>query len=282
MRSELHRIWPLIPHSAGTDEQLWELTLRGLEQLPQALVRLIDDKTYPVNLDDWDYPQDVAAALKDCFDAHGSDKGSVNDYYKFYASVLNAGTEAVFELGLGTTNIEVPSNIGAQGTAGASLRGFRDFLPYAQIFGADIDEEVLFQEERIQTRWVDQLNHESLEELTKWLPPLDLFIDDGLHSLTANLNTLEVALRVTKPGGWVVIEDITESTIELWQVVAKLLPAHKCHIFRGGGNSGGRLFAVQVFGNRGFVPPHVTRSFLLGLRGEIQTIQGILAQSGQY
>lgn len=249
----INRLWPLIPHSAGTTEQLWELTVQGLEQLPGALVRLVNDKLYPVDIDDWDYPRDVAARFKACLDANGSDKANPNEYYKFYASVLDGGTEAVFEIGLGTNNTDVASNMGPEGRPGASLRGFRDFLPTAKIFGADVDERILFQEERIKTRRVDQMDYASLSSLKTWLPPLDLFIDDGLHSFTANLNSLALGLSVTKPGGWVVIEDITESTITLWQVVAKLLPAHKCHILRAG--EGGRMFVLQLLGNSGWLDP---------------------------
>lgn len=244
----VRRLWPLIPHSAGSWEQLWDLTVEGLEQLPDALVRLVDDKTYPVDIDDWDYPKDRAARLKECLDANGSDKAQANHYYKFYASVLHPDAEAVFEIGLGTNNTDVASNMGPSGRPGASLRGFRDFLPNAAIFGADIDERILFEEERISTRRVDQLDYSSLAALKEWLPPLDLFIDDGLHSFAANLNSLEVGLRLTKPGGWVVIEDINETTIRLWQVVAKLLPRHRCHILRA---AGGRMFVVQIEGGSG-------------------------------
>lgn len=243
----IKRLYPLIPHSAGSYEQLWELTVQGLEQLPEALVRLVSDKTYPVDIEDWDYPRAAAEKLKICLDAHGSDKASPNDYYKFYAFALGDCADAVFEIGLGTNNIDVASNMGAGGRPGASLRGFRDYMPSANIFGADVDERILFQEERIETRRVDQLDYASLTALKSWLPPVDLFIDDGLHSFPANLNSLAVGLSVTKPGGWVVIEDITESTVLLWQVVAKLLPDHKCHILRGG--IGSRMFVVQVQGN---------------------------------
>ena len=246
-RSLLNRFWPFIPHSAGADEQLWELTAQGLEQLPAALVRLIGDKVEPIDIDDWDYPCEEAARLKACLDTNGSDKATNHQYYKFYSSILSKRTQAVFEIGLGTNNTDVASNMGIAGKPGASLRGFRDYLPSARIFGADIDERILFEEERIKTRHVDQLDHSSLIALKNWLPPLDLFIDDGLHSLTANLNSLDLGISMTKPGGWVVIEDINESTIPLWQVVAKLLPEHECYIFRAGRL--GRMFVCHVSGN---------------------------------
>jgi hypothetical protein len=38
----------------------------------------------------------------------------------------------------------------AAGKLGTSVRAFRDYLPTAQIFGADLDAEILFSDERIQ------------------------------------------------------------------------------------------------------------------------------------
>ena len=55
----------------------------------------------------------------------------------------------------------------------------------------------------------------------------DLFIDDGLHSIGANLNSLVFGLRHLKPGGFVVVEDIGPSyfaaILRSWQVIANLL-----------------------------------------------------------
>jgi 23S rRNA U2552 (ribose-2'-O)-methylase RlmE/FtsJ len=104
---------------------------------------------------------------------------------------------------MGSNNLDVVSNMGAGGRPGASLRAFRDFLPNAQIYGADIDDSILFQENRIKTFPVDQLNPEALSRLGELIPDnyFDLIIDDGLHAPDANVNTLSFALGKVAPGG---------------------------------------------------------------------------------
>ena len=134
--------------------------------------------------------------------------------------------------------------MGAQGQPGASLRAFREILPNATIFGADIDRRVLFQEPRIRTYFVDQTDLASLESLGKNVPDaIDLIIDDGLHAPNANLAVLAFGLRKLKPHGWLVIEDIPERAVPFWQVVAALLPeTFTSNLLRA---EGALVFAVQ-------------------------------------
>ena len=51
----------------------------------------------------------------------------------------------------------------------------------------------------------------------------DLIIDDGLHMQSANLNTLRFALERLTPGGILVIEDISSSALNTWNIVEGLL-----------------------------------------------------------
>jgi SAM-dependent methyltransferase len=144
-----------------------------------------------------------------------------------YGSLLadREKVEKILEIGLGTNNVDVLSHMEKTGTPGASLWAFRSFCPRAQIFGADIDARVLFQDERITTLQVDQTNQDSLNGLANSLPKdFDLVIDDGLHSPDANVLTLTFGLGLVRPGGWVVIEDIKPSASSLWQAIAALLP----------------------------------------------------------
>ena len=53
--------------------------------------------------------------------------------------------------------------------------------------------------------------------------PFDLIIDDGLHSIGSNLNTLIFALEHVKPGGVIVIEDIGAEKVAHWRVVDMIL-----------------------------------------------------------
>ena len=130
-------------------------------------------------------------------------------------------------------------------TPGASVRAFRDFLPNATIFGADIDKDILFEEDRIRTFFVDQTSPESMNGLSNKLPnEFDLIIDDGLHSPDANIETLKFGLQKIKIGGWVVIEDILYNTRPIWEVVSILLPEnYEAYIINT--NQDAIMFAVR-------------------------------------
>lgn len=184
--------------------------------------------------------------LKILFDEYGSDKSDIHDYENLYVKILGDGSQikGILEIGLGTNNSDVISNMGLSGKPGASLRAFRDFCPNANIYGADIDKRILFSEHRINTFYVDQTSLVTLEQLLSQLPKnLDLVIDDGLHSPDANIATLNFALKVIRPGGWIVIEDINQNTLVLWQFVSQIFPSNfKTYLIR---TAKSYVFAVQ-------------------------------------
>lgn len=76
------------------------------------------------------------------------------------------------------------------GIPGASLRVWRDYFFNANIYGADIDKDILFKEEKIKTFYVDQLDTKSIKQM--WanigVENFDIIIEDGLHEPEANLN----------------------------------------------------------------------------------------------
>lgn len=163
------------------------------------------------------------------FKIYGSDKSSDHNYYLFYGKIFEGRRFEqlnVLEIGLGTNNLDGVSNMGEEGRPGASLRAFRYFLPNAKIFGANVDKRILFQEDRIETYFVDQTKTETLDELGAALShrKFDLIIDDGLHCPSANIATLSFALKNLKTGGWVVIEDIHEPSLPIWQAISAILP----------------------------------------------------------
>ena len=165
--------------------------------------------------------------LRTCCERHGSDKASGHDYHFFYGPVLGNRGEirGLLEIGLGTNNINVVSHMGRAGKPGASLRAFKDFLGSARIYGADIDREILFQEDRIETFFVDQTDPTSFAELSNLVPSgLDMVIDDGLHSPDENVATLSFGLSKARVGGWVVIEDIGADALPIWDLVSAILP----------------------------------------------------------
>jgi SAM-dependent methyltransferase len=168
---------------------------------------------------------------------YGSDKASHN-YTQLYSAVFRDRSNQplrVLELGLGTNNPAVLSNMGVFGAPGASLRGWRDLFPQASVYGADIDRGILFEEDRIKTFYCDQLDKSSIRAV--WSQPAlrggaDIIIEDGLHAFEANISFLEGSLDHLRPGGIYVIEDIGWEDIERWherldKVYSKQYPTHE-------------------------------------------------------
>jgi hypothetical protein len=156
----------------------------------------------------------VSNGLADLFNKHGSDKSSGHTYggiYDLMFSGMKDDKLNIFECGLGTNNVNVPSNMGADGVPGASLRAWRDFFPNAQVYGGDVDRGCLFQEDRIKTGFIDQLDaraiNEFFEENAKGIL-FDIMVDDGLHTFEANKRLFENAVKYLADKGTYVIEDI--------------------------------------------------------------------------
>jgi len=158
-----------------------------------------------------------------------SDKGnkhitySKHNYTTFYYSIFNKFKKEkikVFELGLGTNNITIPSNMGANGNPGASLYGWAEFFENAEIYGADIDKEILFSTDRIKTYFCDQTNKEIInkmwenDELNK---DFDIIIEDGLHNFDANVIFFENSIHKLSNQGYFIIEDIKNIEIHLFE-----------------------------------------------------------------
>ena len=156
---------------------------------------------------------------------YGSDKGSPIDndisvsgwqthlYTDMYHMLFFSNRHNVrnlLEIGLGTNNQDVPSNMRATGKPGASLRAFRDYFPNANIYGADIDKRVLFEEDRIKTFYVDQTNPESIAKMLyeTGVEEFDIILDDGLHNAVAAITLLEHSFHKLKSGGIYIIEDV--------------------------------------------------------------------------
>ena len=174
----------------------------------------------------------------------------MHDYWKIYEEVFRKSrTEKgiLLEIGLGTNNPDIPSNMGGYFKPGGSLRAWQEYFEDFEILGADIDREILFSENRIRTFWLDQLNGKSFQELHNYLKgkSLDFIIIDGLHQPFADLNSLVELLPYLKKDGHLFIEDIEPSKgVELfWRLVGLLLP--KCHTGVLKRQKGGLVFHVN-------------------------------------
>lgn len=167
--------------------------------------------------------------LCDIMERWGSDKSTFHNYTRVYSRIFDHLRDRkdvrLFEVGLGTNFEDVPSNMGKDGKPGASLRGWREFFPHARIFGADIDIRILFDEDRIQTYYCDQLDAKTIQDMWTKNPELaedgfDVIIDDGLHMFDANRTFFLNSVHKLRPGGIFVIEDMWQSTTErFWETI---------------------------------------------------------------
>ena len=170
------------------------------------------------------YTKNPRDFLSELCDLYGSDKGEIResshpynwpshtyaDYYSRQFSHCRDSVKNVFECGIGTNNVKVASSMGVNGAPGASLRVWRDYFPNALIVGADIDREILFEEDRIKTLYVDQLNPESIADFWNLvnIDNFDFMIDDGLHTFEAGSTLFNHSISRLASNGIYVIEDV--------------------------------------------------------------------------
>lgn len=164
------------------------------------------------------YTQTDNVELDFLMDRMGSDKGPIwHSYSRFYSTLfqpIRTQPITLFELGIGTNNVDISSNMGPGGRPGASLYAWSDFFKDAEIYGADIDKECLFEhaKRRIRCYYCDQTDKKTIEEL--WSHEdlsgiqFDILIEDGLHEPFANKIFFEESYHKVKVGGVYIIEDI--------------------------------------------------------------------------
>jgi len=167
--------------------------------------------------------------VRELCDRYGSDKGGVRDsgnpypwpphtYADLYSRLFShcrLKVRKVFECGLGTNNPDLASSMGILGKPGASLRVWRDYFPNAMVYGADIDREILFEEERIRTHYIDQLDPRAIAAFWKSVgeKDFDFMVDDGLHTFEAGTCLFQHSIDMLAADGIYVIEDVSVSDL---------------------------------------------------------------------
>lgn len=161
--------------------------------------------------------------LCEIMNRYGSDKGNGwHNYTKYYHNIfkdLKNNNLRIFELGLGTNNIDVLSNMGINGKPGASLYGWEEYFSKSDIYGADIDKRILFNNNRIKTYYCDQTSPDIIKNMWTNIDlteNFDIIIEDGLHTFDANVCFFENSLHKLKQGGYYIIEDICYKDFELF------------------------------------------------------------------
>jgi len=99
----------------------------------------------------------------------------------------------ILELGIGSSKTMqwTPEHY----QVGASLRMWRDFFPNAHIYGVDIDESTLFEDDRITTMLVNTNRRNQMLDLIKKIGlDIDLVIDDAGHNSIIQLRAFRILM----------------------------------------------------------------------------------------
>jgi len=158
---------------------------------------------------------------------HGSDKGPpqkhtyTHVYHRLFSEIRNDPLR-VFEIGLGTTFADVPSNMSSMPKTyrpGASVRAWAEYFTKSQILGADFDKRILFTEPRITTVWCDQTDPVSIKSMwarPDFSEPCDIIIDDALHTFDANLCFMLNSIERTRK--FYIVEDVSWDDLRKWKL----------------------------------------------------------------
>ena len=154
--------------------------------------------------------------LTELMNFYGSDKGGKNNHHNysdFYSELFFNKKNIIknfLEIGLGTNDITKASNMGKNGIPLASLKAWRDYFENADIYGADIDKNILKNENRIRTFYVDQTDPSTINELFKNIGQIkfDVILEDGLHEFNANICFFENSIKHLHDDGIYIIEDV--------------------------------------------------------------------------
>jgi len=217
------------PNSAGSYKMRNQITEYNINNLIPNLNNISNFfNDVPVILaDNLEIDKNIEVKIKEKFIKSGSDKSTIHNYEKIYAYILNNVPENLnlLEIGMGTNNKNIISNMGVGGSPGASLRAFSSIFPNGKIYGADIDKEILFEEGNIKCYHLDQREYQNYLTLADKIRAdrLDLIIDDGLHTQSSNLNSLMFALNYLSINGYLIIEDIPEYALETWKIISNLI-----------------------------------------------------------
>ena len=201
------------------------LTMQGVNGFFLSLSNLMGDL---VEIEKTDCSQKTRP-IGEIFNKNKSDKANpVHRYDLVYQEIFDQFNKEsilnILEIGIGTSDSSIVSNTGLHYKVGASLFSYQEYFANANIFGADVDSECLFNEGNIKTAYVDQLNIETFDKMHQDLgsPVLDIFIEDGLHSVTTSLNSLNYGLDHVKKGGFVILEDLV-NVDQVWQSIATIV-----------------------------------------------------------
>jgi hypothetical protein len=153
---------------------------------------------------------------RELLDREGTDKGKqYGGLYDVLLQPYRAAIRCVVEIGIGTLAPDASATmLGAAAEhyrPGGSLRAWRDFFPNAHIHGIDVAPDTQFEDEwRIRTHLCDSRDCAQVAAVLATIDqPPDLIVDDALHEVGAQTQTLTNFLPALREGGLYVLEDVS-------------------------------------------------------------------------
>jgi len=140
--------------------------------------------------------------LKQLADIHKTDKGwrgYLSTYDKYFSPIRDQSLK-ILEIGI---------------YKGGSLKMWKEYFPKSIIFGIDINNNSIFNENRIICKQANQGSRKDLQFVVNEIGDnIDIIIDDGSHIMNHQQISLGFLFPFLKPNGFYVIEDIHTSFFE--------------------------------------------------------------------
>jgi len=213
-----------LPGGSGNLDSVNENIIYNIKNISDALLMLLDEDVEYKTIGNLNYDEELSHKLFKLFKKNGSDK-YLHEYHYLYSYIISKNNiKKMLEIGLGTQNKEILSNMGNFGFPGGCLKSFSEILPEdSEIIGLDIDKEILFNNKNIRTFEFDQLNSNHISRfIEKNFETFDLVIDDGLHSNVSIVNTIHMCRKILRNKGLLVIEDLQEVQLKFLKIAFAL------------------------------------------------------------
>jgi hypothetical protein len=150
--------------------------------------------------------------LRTIIDKFGSDKnlsGYTEVYEELFKYIRNIELD-ILEIGIGTLSNGISNMRGTQikdYKQGASLRVWKEWFIQSNIYGMDIQEDCMFEEDRIRTFLCSSVDKEEVDRVLD-NKRFNIIIDDGWHDVEAQKMTFNSMWDRVIDGGIYIIEDI--------------------------------------------------------------------------
>lgn len=220
----IEEFFEFLPGGSGGTDSLNENILYNIKNISNSLVSLIDEKKIK-NYKDLEFDSKLALRLRELFKQNGSDK-HLHSYEYIYSHIFSKfKINKLLEIGIGSQDEKILSNMGNFGKPGGCLRTFSEILgDDSEIVGLEIDKKALFNEKNIKTFEFNQLSIGDIQKFSNdYQDHFDLIIDDGLHSNVSIINSIYLSTKILDKGGILVIEDLCKEQLNFLQIAFGLL-----------------------------------------------------------